>query len=307
MNTTLRIATRKSPLAMWQAEYVAERLRQAHPGIQVELLGMTTRADEWLSTSLAKMGGKGLFVKELEEAMLEGRADLAVHSMKDVPAVLPDGLSIGVICEREDARDAFVSNHYARFADLPLGACVGTSSLRRQCQLLARRPDLRIKPLRGNVQTRLGKLDAGEFDAIVLAQAGLVRLDMHGRVRESFDQDICLPAVGQGAVGIELRTGDSALRDILAPLHHQETAICVGAERAMNYQLGGSCQVPVAALARLSGDRLLLRGRVGDPDGSALIEASLEGSKQDYEAIGEGVAAELLARGAREILDRIHA
>lgn len=263
--TPIRIATRQSPLALWQANYVKDALMAAHPGLQVELVTMVTRGDVILDTPLAKVGGKGLFVKELEIAMLEGRADLAVHSMKDVPVDFPDGLGLVTICEREDPRDAFVSNTYAKIEDLPSGAIVGTCSLRRQCQLKAARPDLVIKELRGNVGTRLSKLDAGEYDAIILAAAGLKRLELESRIRSFIEPEQSLPAVGQGAVGIECRVNDQRVRALLAPLNHADTADRVRCERAMNLTLQGGCQVPIGSYALLEGDTIWLRALVGNP------------------------------------------
>lgn len=302
----LRIATRQSPLALWQAHFVADALRACHPGLEVELVTMVTRGDKILDTPLAKIGGKGLFVKELELALLEGRADLAVHSMKDVPMAFPDGLGLTAICEREDPRDAFVSNHFDSIDDLPAGAVVGTSSLRRQCQLRRHRPDLVIKDLRGNVNTRLAKLDAGEYDALILASAGLIRLDMAARIRAALPEMLLLPAVGQGAVGIECRLDDARTRALLAPLNHEPTAIRVRAERAMNTGLQGGCQVPIAGFAILAGEHLTLRGRVGSLDGVSLIEDVIEGAAVEAEHLGQALAARLLAAGAGEILAAVY-
>lgn len=303
---TIRIATRKSPLAMWQAEHVAAELKKAHPGIQVELLGMSTQGDVILDTPLAKIGGKGLFVKELEQGMLAGSADIAVHSMKDVPVELPEGLHLPVIMQREDPRDALVSNSYHTLADLPEGSCVGTSSLRRQCQLSAGRPDLRIAPLRGNVNTRLRKLDEGEFDAIILASAGLIRLGFAQRIASFIEPEQSLPAIGQGAVGIECRVDDARVNALLEPLLDVDTATCVRAERAMNHRLNGGCQVPIAGYATLQGGELYLRGLVGDPDGSLIIRAEARGAPQEAEAMGLELANELLARGAGPILQALY-
>jgi hydroxymethylbilane synthase len=305
MTQTLRIATRKSPLAMWQAEYVQEGLTQS--GHVVELLPMSTRGDKILDTPLAKIGGKGLFIKELEVAMLEGRADLAVHSMKDVPMEFPAELCLGVICEREDPLDAFVSNDYDSLDALPEGARVGTSSLRRRCQLLAYRPDLQIFDLRGNVNTRLAKLDAGDYDAIVLACAGLKRLEMAERIREAIDPAICLPAAGQGAVGIELRSDDDVTAEAVSVLNHDETALRVRAERALNNRLQGGCQVPIAAFAELQGEEIFLRGRVGSLDGGSLLKAEQRGSIDDPESLGIAVAEALLSQGADKILAAVAA
>lgn len=303
---TLRIATRKSPLALWQAEFVRAQLQRLHPQLHVELVTFTTRGDKILDSPLAKIGGKGLFVKELENALLEGSADIAVHSMKDVPMDFPQGLGLAVICEREDPRDAFVSNRYPNFSALPPNACVGTSSLRRQCQLHALRPDLRIASLRGNVNTRLAKLDADVFDAVILATAGLLRLDFADRIRERLATDISLPAGGQGAIGIEIRDDDARVRDLLQPLHHEVTALCVRAERALNKKLQGGCQVPIAAFAELNGAQLHLRGLVGAPNGSTMLRAQAVGASGDPETLGEQVATDLLQQGAGEILEQVY-
>jgi hydroxymethylbilane synthase len=304
----VRIATRKSPLALWQAEYVKSRLQQHNPGLQVELVAMSTRGDKLLDTPLAKVGGKGLFVKELELAMLEGRADIAVHSMKDVPMEFPDGLELAVICQREDPLDAFVSNHYQTLQDLPDGAVVGTSSLRRQCQVRANFPNLEIKELRGNVNTRLGKLDAGEYDAIILASAGLIRLEMADRITSKLDSKLSLPAGGQGAVGIECRVDDQHIQQLLASLHHQDTASCVLAERAVNRHLQGGCQVPIACFAELDSDgqTLVLRGLVGSVDGATILRASLHGARDNAEQLGIQLAEQLLAAGAGDILAEVY-
>ncbi len=303
---TIRIATRKSPLAMWQAEHVAAELKKAHPGIRVELLGMSTKGDRILDAPLAKIGGKGLFVKELEQGMLEGTADIAVHSMKDVPVELPDGLHLPIIMQREDPRDAFVSNKYSSLEELPQGACVGTSSLRRQSQLSERRPDLVIKPLRGNVNTRLAKLDAGEFDAIILASAGLIRLEFGERIASFITAEQSLPAIGQGAVGIECRVDDERINTLLTPLHHEDTAICVRAERAMNHRLNGGCQVPIAGYAELQNGKVHMRGLVGEPDGSHILRAEAQGDAAETEQLGTQVADELLGNGADRILKALY-
>jgi len=302
----LRIATRKSPLAIWQAEHVAAALEAEHSGLRVELVGMSTQGDRILDAPLAKIGGKGLFVKELEQGLLEGRADIAVHSMKDVPVELPERLHLAVIMQREDPRDAFVSNAYASFADLPDGARVGTSSLRRQSQLAERRPDLRIAPLRGNVNTRLAKLDTGEFDAIILASAGLKRLGFGERISAYLGTGESLPAIGQGAIGIECRADDSRVNGLIAPLHDADTADCVLAERAMNQRLMGGCQVPIAGHAELEHDRLHLRGLVGRPDGSQIIRGERIGSRKQPEEVGLALAEELLGRGADAILRALY-
>ena len=302
MTETIRIATRKSPLAMWQAEHVADALRRLHDGLVVEIIGMTTRGDQMLDAPLAKVGGKGLFVKELEVGMLAGEADIAVHSMKDVPVEFPEGLHLAAILEREDPLDAFVSNRYASLAELPLGSRVGTSSLRRQCQLAARRPDLQIAPLRGNVNTRLRKLDEGEFDAIILAAAGLIRLGFSERIRARIDTDDSLPAIGQGAIGIECRSDDERVHRLIAPLHHPATAERVIAERAMNARLHGGCQVPIAGHAVHRDGQLHLRGLVGMPDGSRVMRAERSGPVDDAERIGTEVAEDLLGQGAGDVL-----
>ncbi len=303
---TLRIATRKSPLALWQANFVKDRLEALHPDLQVELVPMSTQGDKILDTPLAKVGGKGLFVKELETAMLEGRADIAVHSMKDVPVEFPDGLGLHTICEREDPRDAFVSNHFNQIDELPQGAVVGTSSLRRQCQLRAARPDLVIRDLRGNVNTRLAKLDAGEYDAIILAAAGLKRLEMAHRIAAFIEPEQSLPANGQGAVGIECRLDDHELHALLSPLEHPETRIRVLTERAMNRALQGGCQVPIGAYALVQGEEVWLRGLVGSPDGAQVIRDEIRGPLTDGEALGHTLAQRLLAAGADVILAEVY-
>ncbi len=304
--TPIRIATRQRPLALGQANYVKAALMAAPPGLQVELVTMVTRGDVILDTPLAKVGGKGLFVKELEIAMLEGRADLAVHSMKDVPVDFPAGLGLVTICEREDPRDAFVSNTYAKIEDLPSGAIVGTCSLRRQCQLKAARPDLVIKELRGNVGTRLSKLDAGEYDAIILAAAGLKRLELESRIRSFIEPEQSLPAVGQGAVGIECRVNDQRVRALLAPLNHADTADRVRCERAMNLTLQGGCQVPIGSYALLEGDTIWLRALVGEPDGSQIVRGEIRGPRTQAEQLGITLAEQLLSQGAKEILERLY-
>ena len=303
----LRIATRSSPLAIWQAEYVQKRLEALHPGLRVELVRIKTQGDKILDTPLAKIGGKGLFVKELEEAMMDGRADIAVHSMKDVPMELPEGMALPVICEREDPRDAFVSNHYDCLMGLPEGARLGTSSLRRQSQAMANRPDLKVSSLRGNVQTRLGKLDAGEFDAIILASAGLKRLEMHERIRYDMPPEEALPAVGQGAVGIECRADDADTRALLAPLSDALTWDRVTAERAMNRRLEGGCQVPIAGFALLEDDgRLWLRGLVASEDGTTVLRAEARAPRADARELGIGIAESLLEQGADRILRELY-
>lgn len=298
----LKIATRQSPLALWQAEHIRARLEAMHADLQVELVTFVTQGDKILDTPLAKIGGKGLFVKELEEALLDGRADLAVHSMKDVPMALPEGLTLAVICEREDPLDAFVSNTYHSFAELPHGAKVGTSSLRRKCQILKQRPDLEIVDLRGNVGTRLSKLDAGLYDAIILASAGLKRLGLADRIRHTLQVEISLPAVGQGALGLECRAADQAVLDLILPLLHDETDICVRAERAFNAYLEGGCQVPIAGYASLSQGQLHIEGRVGSVDGATLLKVALKGTPEQAEQLGETLAQKLLEQGAGDLL-----
>lgn len=307
MSDAIRIATRRSPLALWQAEHVADTLRRTHAGVQIEIVGMSTRGDKILDAPLAKIGGKGLFVKELEQGMLEGRADIAVHSMKDVPVDFPDGLHLAVIMEREDPRDAFVSNRFGGLDDLPQGACVGTSSLRRACQLAERRPDLRIQPLRGNVNTRLSKLDAGEYDAIILAAAGLMRLGFEERIRARIEAQDSLPAIGQGAIGIECRAADERVNALIAPLHHAPTADRVCAERALNNRLMGGCQVPIAGHATLEDNGIYLRGLVGTPDGKRVLRGERRGPRSDAEALGTSLAKDLIAQGAGEILAALRA
>jgi hydroxymethylbilane synthase len=309
MSRKLIIATRESPLALWQAEFVRTALTEAHPDLDVQLLGITSRGDQLLDVPLAKVGGKGLFVKELETALLDGSADIAVHSMKDVPMEFPSGLGLGVICAREDPSDAFVSNRYRTLQELPPGSVVGTSSLRRECQLRARRPDLEIKFLRGNVNTRLRKLDAEEYDGIILASAGLMRLGFESRIAQRIDLADSLPAGGQGAVGIELRSEDSEVGGLLQPLHHKSTAQRVTAERAMNRRLEGGCHVPIAGFAEHygDGDELLLRGLVGRPDGSEILRAQARAPSEQAEQLGVSVAEDLLAQGAADILAEIYA
>ena len=303
----VRIATRRSPLAMWQAEYVRDQLQQNHPGLEVEFVKMVTQGDKILDTPLAKVGGKGLFVKELEVGMLDGIADIAVHSMKDVPMAFPEGLHLAVICPREDPRDAFVSNSYKSLEALPQGARVGTSSMRRTCQLRELRPDLNILDLRGNVNTRLKKLDDGEYDAIILAAAGLIRLEFESRIAQYIEPEVSLPAVGQGAVGIECREGDERIHQLLACLNDETTSIRVRAERAMNNRLEGGCQVPIGGYSLLEGDEIWLRALVGRPDGSEMIRGEIRGPIAESEALGEQLAEDLLSRGAAEILKDVYA
>lgn len=298
----IRIATRKSPLALWQAEHVADLLERTMPGIKTELVKMVTRGDKILDAPLAKVGGKGLFVKELEQGMLEGLADIAVHSMKDVPVAFPEGLHLAAILPREDPTDALVSNRYASLNELPPNARIGTSSLRRQCQIKEKFPDAEVIPLRGNVNTRLAKLDAGIYDAIILASAGLKRLGMAERITQPLDTGVSLPAVGQGAIGIECRTNDNEINAILNVLHDAETGLCVSAERAMNFKLNGGCQVPIAGFARKEGGQLFMRGLVCKPDGSILYRAERLGDLSQAEAIGRLIAEDLLAQGADRIL-----
>lgn len=305
--SVLRIATRRSPLALCQAEFVAARLRSVHPGLEVELLPMSTKGDKLLDAPLANVGGKGLFIKELEYALLDGRADIAVHSVKDVTVEFPEGLHMPVISERADPRDALVSDRYPSLEALPDDALIGTSSLRRGCQLLAWKPKLRIRNLRGGVNTRLDKLDAGEFDAIVLACAGLTRLGLEARIAQPIDPDRVIPAIGQGALGIETRDGDAPVDALIAPLNHPPSAICVRAERAMNAALGGGCQVPVAGHAVLRGGRLNLSGLVASVDGTEVIRAADTGPADQPEALGKAVAEVLIRGGARRILDEVYA
>ncbi len=302
LDKPLRIATRKSPLAVWQAEYVAEQLQAHHPGLQVELVRMSTRGDRILDAPLAKIGGKGLFLKELEEGLLDGRADIAVHSMKDVPAEVTPRLHVPVVPERDDPCDAFVSKRYATLDDLPQGARLGTASLRRQCQVRARRPDLLVETLRGSVNTRLRKLDEGEFDAIILAASGLKRLGMADRITHRMPPEESLPAVGQGALGIQCRVGDGVIEALIQPLDHADSHVRVAAERALNRQLEGSCQVPIGAYAELHGGEVLLRGLVGSPDGKRMVRGEIRGLRADVEALGARLGKDLLDRGGRDIL-----
>ncbi|PNP97847.1 hydroxymethylbilane synthase [Moraxella sp. RCAD0137] len=311
---TLTIATRQSPLALWQANFIKDALERLYPQMSVTLLEMVTRGDKILDTPLAKIGGKGLFVKELEQALYDGRADIAVHSLKDVPMVLPEGLTLGAYCKRHAPSDAFVSNQFAHLDELPKGAVLGTSSLRRECQLRQARPDLTIKSLRGNVGTRLAKLDAGEYDAIILATSGLQRLGLDARIRHELDESLSLPAVGQGALAIECRADDAKILSLLAPLNDTNTALCVMAERAMNRTLEGGCQVPIAGFATIDGSTLRLRGRVGSVDGKVLLKAENTITLGDdvtanitaVEALGEQIARELLAQGADVILKEVY-
>jgi hydroxymethylbilane synthase len=306
VSLTLRIATRKSQLALWQAEHVAALLRAAHPGVAIELVPMLTQGDRIQDRSLAAIGGKGLFIKELEVAIAERRADIAVHSMKDVPADLPPGFTIGAVLTRADARDALVTKSGpARLEDLPQGARLGTSSLRRQAQLRALRPDLKIDALRGNVDTRLRKLDEGGMHAIVLACAGLIRLGLESRITARLDPKLCLPAVTQGIIGIECRDGDSRTSELLLALEDPATRLVMQAERAFSRRLGGSCQSPIAAYAELHADKIELHGLVAEPDGSRLLRDTLKASHDDPEALGLRLAERLLAAGAGPLLERL--
>ena len=302
----LKIATRQSPLALWQAEHIRARLEALHADLKVELVTFVTQGDKILDTPLAKIGGKGLFVKELEAALLDGRADLAVHSMKDVPMALPEGLSLAVICEREDPLDAFVSNSYNSFDELPQGAKVGTSSLRRKTQILKQRPDLKIIDLRGNVGTRLSKLDSGLYDAIILASAGLKRLGLAERIRHTLQPEISLPAVGQGALGLECRATDQGVLDLILPLLHAETDVCVRAERAFNAYLEGGCQVPIAGYATLNQGQIHIEGRVGSVDGVTLLKVQLSGAPEQAEQLGVSLAQKLLEQGAGDLLKALY-
>ena len=301
----LRIATRSSPLALWQAEEVARRLKPIYPDLKVSLVQMKTRGDKLLDAPLAKVGGKGLFVKELEVGILEGRADIAVHSMKDVPVEFPEGLELALIMQREDPRDAFVSNQYDSLDSMPAGTLVGTSSLRRQTQIRERYPHLRIDWLRGNVNTRLRKLDDGEYNAIILACAGLIRLGFEHRITRSLEPEECLPAIGQGAVGIEVRSDDITVKELLAPLGHAETSTRIAAERALNEALNGGCQVPIAGYAVLDDGQIFLRGLVGEPDGSRILRAEASGKAEDAVSIGRQLAEDLLSQGADQILSQL--
>lgn len=302
----IRIATRKSPLALWQANFVKQQLETFHPSLVVELVPMVTQGDVLLESPLSKIGGKGLFVKQLEQAIMNGQADIAVHSIKDIPAVFPQGLTLSTVCQRDEMRDALISNQYQHLDELPHGAVVGTSSLRRQCQLRARYPHLQIKDLRGNVGTRLTKLDNQEYDAIILAAVGLKRLGLQNRIKQYIDTALILPAVGQGAIGIESRADDKTLSELLAPLEDKNSRICIEAERAMNLALQGGCQVPIACLSQLENDSLTLRGLVGRIDGSEMIKAEITGHSTQAEALGRQLADNLLAQGAKAILAELN-
>ncbi|KZY30660.1 MULTISPECIES: hydroxymethylbilane synthase [unclassified Oleiphilus] len=303
---TLNIASRESALALWQSRYIKSQLEALYPGLEVNINGMTTKGDKILDVPLAKIGGKGLFVKELEASMLEGISDIAVHSMKDVPMEFPEGLELAVICERENPFDAFVSNQYDSIDQLPEGAVVGTSSLRRHSQLAASRPDLDIRPLRGNVNTRLAKLDAGEYDAIILAASGLKRLEFNERIKSVISAEQSLPAVGQGALGIECRSKDEDIKKLLAPLIHPESEFCVKAERAMNHRLHGGCQVPIAGYATLESETLTLTGLVASEDGATILKTSLSGPQAQCEELGVAVAEALLEMGAGPLLEAVY-
>lgn len=305
MPQIVRIATRKSPLALWQAEHVARRLKELHPGLEVELVKMVTRGDQILDAPLAKVGGKGLFVKELEHGLLEGAADIAVHSMKDVPAEFPEGLHLPVILEREDPRDALVSLKYSSLDALPANARIGTSSLRRQAQIRQCLPNAQIMALRGNVGTRLEKLETEGLDAIILAAAGLKRLGLEHRMTEALATKVSLPAVGQGAIGIECRVGDQEIENLIRPLHDPDTADCVLAERAFNARLDGGCQVPIAGHAELSSQGLRLTGIVADPDGQGFVTNQIEGARTEAARLGRQLAEDLLSAGADRILQKV--
>jgi len=306
-DSKLRIATRKSPLALWQANHVRDALMARNPGLDVELFTMTTQGDKILDTPLAKVGGKGLFVKELELGILEGRADLAVHSMKDVPVEFPEGLGLAAILEREDPRDVLISNTFSSIDTLPEGARVGTSSLRRQCQLRARRPDLEVLDLRGNVNTRLAKLDNGDYDAILLAAAGVKRMGWEDRITELLPPEQFLPAIGQGAIGIEIRVADERVSRVVKALNDEQTATRIRAERALNERLQGGCQVPIAGYSEISHGVMVLRALVGRPDGTELVQGVISGKPEDGGELGQVLADDLLSRGAKQILAEVYA
>ncbi|VAW65243.1 Porphobilinogen deaminase [hydrothermal vent metagenome] len=302
MPQTIRIATRKSPLALWQAEEVSRQLSALYPELKIELIKIVSKGDKILDAPLAKVGGKGLFVKELEQAMLDGEADIAVHSMKDVPMQFPEGLHLSVIMEREDPTDAFVSNTYNSLEELPENARIGSSSLRRQLQIKEVMPSAQMLNLRGNVNSRLQKLDSGDYDAIILATAGLLRLEFDERIKTRITPEQSLPSVGQGAVGIECRVGDKEIEDLIAPLNHSATHTRLSAERAMNNRLNGGCQVPIAGFATLENNQLFLRGLVGRPDGSEVVRGEIKGAAENAVALGEQLAEQLLNDGADVIL-----
>lgn len=302
----IRIATRESQLALWQAHEVSRLLIQHHPACEVDIIGMTTEGDRFLQASLASAGGKGLFVKELEQCLLDNHADIAVHSMKDVPYQLPDSLAIHAILEREDPRDAFVSNHYCSLKDLPQNAVVGTSSTRRECQLRALRPDITIQPLRGNVNTRLNKLDEGQYDAIILACAGLKRLGFEHRIADFIEIDISVPAIGQGAIGIECRDNDEATHALLAPLHNELTALSVSTERLVSTALSANCHLPIAAHAQQRDNQLQLKALVGQPDGSKILRASATGEPTQAKQISQNVITQLMDQGAAQLIHSLN-
>ncbi|MCO6540130.1 MAG: hydroxymethylbilane synthase [Gilliamella sp.] len=302
----IRIATRKSPLALWQANFVKQQILTNHPNLTVELIPMVTKGDVLLDSPLSKIGGKGLFVKQLEQAILNNEADIAVHSIKDIPAEFPEGLTLATICKRDDVRDSFISNKYSNIDELPNGAIIGTSSLRRQCQLRAKYPHLQIKDLRGNVGTRLAKLDNQQYDAIILASAGLKRLALQDRIKQYIDTDLILPAVGQGAIGIETRADDKKILEILSVLDDKHSRVCIEAERAMNKALQGGCQVPIACYSQLNNNILSLQGLVGRIDGSKIIKGTLEGSITEAEKLGKELAKRLLDQGAKTILKELN-
>lgn len=302
----IRIATRKSPLALWQANYVKQQLLATHNNLTVELIPMVTQGDVLLDSPLSKIGGKGLFVKQLEQAMLNNDADIAVHSIKDIPVQFPEGLILATICQRDEVRDAFISNKYNSLDELPKGAIIGTSSLRRQCQLRAKYPHIQIKDLRGNVSTRLAKLDEHQYDAIILAAVGLKRLALDNRIKQLIDTDLILPAVGQGAIGIEARTNDQVILDLLAPLDDKNSRICIQAERAMNQQLQGGCQVPIACYSQLKNNTLSIQGLVGRTDGREIIKSQIQGNADQFEQLGHSLAEQLLNQGAKKILKELN-
>lgn len=302
----IRIATRKSPLALWQANFVKQQILTNHPNLTVELIPMVTKGDVLLDSPLSKIGGKGLFVKQLEQAILNNEADIAVHSIKDIPAEFPEGLTLATICKRDDVRDSFISNKYSNIDELPNGAIIGTSSLRRQCQLRAKYPHLQIKDLRGNVGTRLAKLDNKQYDAIILASAGLKRLALEDRIKQYIDTNLILPAVGQGAIGIETRADDKKILEILSVLDDKHSRVCIEAERAMNKALQGGCQVPIACYSQLNNNILSLQGLVGRIDGSKIIKGTLEGSITEAEKLGKELAKRLLDQGAKTILKELN-
>jgi len=302
---TLKIATRNSPLALWQAEHVKQQLIDLHPDLNVELVSMTTEGDRFLDAPLIAVGGKGLFIKELEQALLNGEADIAVHSMKDVTIDLPDELAMPVILKREDVRDVFISNNYKQIEDLPDGAVLGTSSLRRQSQVKALRPGIELKDLRGNVGTRLRKLDDGEYDAIMLAAAGIIRLGLKKRITQLIPESVLLPAIGQGAIGIECRAGDNDVLELIAAVNDRETSLCVETERAFSRRLFGGCQLPIAGQASIKGNQINLVGLVARIDGSEVIKSELSGGIEKRDEIGAALAESLLARGADDILKEL--